>query len=127
MGHKMKIATMKNCKCEIMFDDLLKINDTFKCPNHPQNGIRNVSVDCSGGCGKTVTRTNGPYIVIKCADCLAKEKREKDMAYKKANSLRRKLHDAKQYKPKKLKINPNFDLSLYAKGLSIYLPQGKSI
>ena len=123
----MKIATMKNCKCEIMFDDLIKINRAARCPNHPENGIVHVAADCESGCGKIVIRTNGPYAIIKCADCLAKEKREKDMAYKKANSLRRKLHDAKQYEQKKLVINPNFDLSLYTTGLSRYLPGGESI
>jgi len=123
----MKIATMKNCGCEIMFDDLLKINDTLKCQNHPENGIAHVAADCESGCGKIVIRTNGPYAIIKCADCLAKEKREKDMAYKKVNSHRRKLHDAKQYESKKLAINPNFDPSLYTKGLATYLTQRKTI
>lgn len=123
----MKIATMKNCKCEIMFYDLLKINDTFKCPNHPENGIAHVAADCESGCGKIVIRTNGPYAIIKCAECLASEKRERDMAYKKANAHRRKLHDSKQYKPKNLAINPNFDLSLYTTGLSRYLPGRKAI
>ena len=123
----MKIATMKNCKCEIMFDDLLKINDTFKCPNHPKNGIHNVAADCAGGCGKTVIRTNGPYLLIKCPECIATEKKDRDKAYKKANAHRRKLHDAKQYEQKKLSINPNFDPKLYTKGLSMYLTQRKTI
>lgn len=125
----MKIATMKNCKCEIMFDDLLKINDTFKCPNHPKNGIHNVAADCAGGCGKTVIRTNGPYLVIKCADCIATEKKDRDKEYKKANSHKRKIHDANKHKAKskKVVINPNFDLSLYARGLSMYLTQRKTI
>jgi len=125
----MKIATMKNCGCEIMFDDLLKINDTFKCPNHPKNGIHNVAAGCAGGCGKTVIRTNGPYIVIKCAECIANEKKDRDNAYRKANAHRRKLHYAKQYnaKSKKVVINPNFDLSLYTTGLSRYLPGWESI
>ena len=123
----MKIATMKNCGCEIRFDDLLKINNVARCPNHSKNGIAHVAADCESGCGKIVIRTNGPYAIIKCKECLKKEKREKDMAYKKVNAHRRKLHDSKQYKQKKLAINPHFDASLYAKGLSIYLPQGKSI
>lgn len=123
----MKTATMKNCGCQIMFNDLMKINNVARCPNHPKNGIDHVDADCESGCGKIVIRTNGPYAIIKCADCLAKEKREKDMAYKKANSLRRKLHDAKQYKPKKLEINPNFDLRLYTKGLSMYLHKLETI
>ena len=123
----MKIATMKNCKCEIVFDDLLRINNVARCPNHNKNGISHVAADCESGCGKIVIRTNGPYAIIKCADCLAKEKREKDMAYKKANSLRRKLHDAKQYEQKKLVINPIFDPSLYTKGLAMYLTQRKTI
>ena len=123
----MKTATMKNCGCEIMFNDLVKINNVARCPNHPKNGIAHVAADCESGCGKIVIRTNGPYAIIKCADCLAKEKRERDMAYKKANSLRRKLHDAKQYEQKKLVINHNFDTSLYAKGLSMYLQKGETI
>ena len=123
----MKIAKMKNCGCEILFDDLLKINNVARCPNHQKNGIAHVAADCESGCGKIVIRTNGPYAIIKCADCLAKEKREKDMAYKKANSLRRKLHDAKQYEQKKLVINPNFDPTLYTKGLAMYLTQRKTI
>ena len=122
----MKICTMKTCGCEILFDDLIKINRAARCPNHPENGIAHVAADCESGCGKIVIRTNGPYAIIKCADCLAKEKREKDMAYKKANYLRRKLHDAKQYEQKKLVINPNFDLSLYTTGLSRYLPGRKA-
>lgn len=123
----MKTATMKNCKCEIMFDDLLKINDTFKCPNHPKNGIHNVAADCAGGCGKTVIRTNGPYLLIKCSECIATEKKDRDKAYKKATAHRRKIHDSKQYEQKKLVISTAFDASLYTKGLSIYLPQGKMI
>ena len=125
----MKTATMKNCGCEILFDDLLKINDTFKCPNHPKNGIHNVAAYCSGGCGKTVIRTNGPYLVIKCSECIALEKKDRDKAYKKANSHKRKIYDANKHKAKskKVVINPNFDLSLYARGLSMYLPGGKSI
>ncbi len=123
----MKIATMKNCKCEIVFDDLLRINNVARCPNHNKNGIAHVATDCDGGCGNIVIRTNGPYAIIKCAECLASEKREKDMAYKKANAHRRKLHDAKQYEQKKLVINPNFDLSLYTTGLSRYLPGRKAI
>lgn len=125
----MKIATMKNCKCEIGFDYLLKINDTFKCPNHPKNGIHNVAADCAGGCGKTVIRTKGPYLVIKCAECIALEKKDRDKAYKKANSHKRKIYDANKHKAKskKVVINPNFDLSLYTKGLAIYLPQGGTI
>ena len=118
---------MKNCGCVVPFDDLVKINNVARCPIHTKNGIDNVAADCESGCGKIVIRTNGPYAIIKCADCLAKEKIEKDMAYKKANSLRRKLHDAKQYESKKLAINPHFDASLYTKGLSIYLPQGGTI
>ena len=112
---------MKNCGCEIMFDDLVKINNIARCPNHPQNGIDYVAADCESGCGKIVTRTNGPYVIIKCQECLKKEKRDRDRAYKKANSLRIKIHDAKQYEQKKLVINPHFDASLYAKGLSMYL------
>ena len=110
-----------------MFDDLIKINKAARCPNHPENGIAQVAADCESGCGKIVIRTNGPYAIIKCAECLASKKREKDMAYKKANAHRRKLHDSKQYKPKKLAINPHFDASLYTKGLAIYLPQGGTI
>ena len=125
----MKTATMKNCGCEIRFDDLLKINDTFKCPNHPKNGINNVAAYCAGGCGKNLIRTTGPYLVIKCAECIATEKKDRDKAYKKANSHKRKLRDAKQYKAKskKVVINPNFDLSLYTRGLSMYLPGWKAI
>ncbi len=123
----MKIATMKTCGCEILFDDLIKRNSALRCPNHPKNGIAHVAADCESGCGKIVIRTNGPYAIIKCAECLASEKREKDMAYKKANSHRRKLHDAKQYEQKKLAINPNFDPKLYTKGLSMYLTQRKTI
>ena len=125
----MKICTMKTCGCEIGFDDLIKINKAARCPNHPKNGIAHVAADCESGCGKIVIRTNGPYAIIKCADCLAKEKREKDMVYKKANSHKRKIYDANKHKAKskKVVINPNFDLSLYARGLSMYLPGGKSI
>ena len=118
---------MKTCGCEILFDDLIKINNVARCPNHNKNGIAHVAADCESGCGKIVIRTNGPYAIIKCAECLAKEKREKDMAYKKANAHRIKLHDAKQYESKKLAINPHFDLSLYTTGLSRYLPEWKSI
>jgi len=110
-----------------MFDDLVRINNVARCPNHNKNGIEHVAADCESGCGKIVIRTNGPYAIIKCAECLAKEKREKDMAYKKANSLRRKLHDAKQYEQKKLVINTIFDPSLYTKGLAMYLTQRKTI
>lgn len=124
----MKIATMKTCGCEIRFDDLIKRDKTARCPNHPQNGIQYVAADCDGGCGKTVIRTNGPYIVIKCAECLAIKKKDMDKEYRKANYHKRKIYDANKHKAKsKVVINPNFDLSLYTTGLSRYLPGGGAI
>ena len=120
----MKTATMKNCGCEIRFDDLLKINDTFKCPNHPKNGIHNVAAYCAGGCGKTMTREYGPYLVIKCNECQARDRKLKDKEYyhryykKKTKAKRTQLantvHDRRNHK---------FDPKLYTIGLSAYLPQ----
>ena len=84
----MKKATMKNCGCEVKIEDLVKINNVARCPKHPKNGIDHVVADCDGGCGKTLTRTRGPYLVIKCEECRANDERARAMAYRIANTHR---------------------------------------
>lgn len=119
----MKIATIKNCKCEIMFDDLYQTNDhQYRCPHHHKNGIAHVVSDCDGGCGRTLTREHGPYIVIKCKECQAIDRKSKDKEYyhryykKKTEAKRSEQHSALT-----TRRNHTFDPSLYTKGLSLYL------
>ena len=123
----MKIATMKNCGCIITFESLYQTNDhQYRCPNHRKNGIQHVVADCDGGCGKTLTREHGPYLVIKCKECQARNRKEKDKEYgrryyrKKTKAKRAQLDNA-GHKQR----NYHFDPSLYTQGLSRYLPQNE--
>jgi len=119
----MKICTMKECGCVVPFESLYKTNDhKYRCPNHRKNGIQHVVADCDGGCGKTLTREHGPYLVIKCKECQAIYRKSKDKEYyhryykKKTKSKR-----AKQNSSESAQRSHKFDLSLYTKGLSLYL------
>lgn len=121
----MKTASMKNCGCVVPFESLYKANDnTYRCPNHHKNGIACVVADCDGGCGKTLTREHGSYIVIKCHECKARDRKEKDKEYS------RRYYKKKKKKAKKIaqlnnivtaRRNHKFDPSLYTKGLSLYI------
>ncbi len=119
----MKIAKMKNCGCEIMFDDLYQTNDhQYRCPNHRGNGIQHVVAFCDGGCGKTLTREHGPYIVIKCKECQAIDRKSKNKEY--SHRYYKKKTEAKidkQNSSESARRNHKFDPSLYTKGLSRYL------
>ena len=121
----MKIATMKNCGCEIMFDDLYQTNDhQYRCPNHRKNGIQHVVADCDGGCGKTLTREHGPYLVIKCKECQAIDRKAKDKEY--YHRYYKKKTEAKRSEQRSAftqRRNHKFDPRLYTIGLSAYLPQ----
>ncbi len=122
----MKIATMKNCKCEIMFDDLYQTNDhQYRCPNHPKNGIQHVVTDCDGGCGKTLTREHGPYIVIKCKECQARDRKLKDKEYYHRYYKKKMKAKMAEQRPAftQRKNHHKFDPKLYTIGLSAYLPQ----
>ena len=122
----MKTATMKNCGCVIPFESLYQTNDhQYRCPNHTKNGIAHVVADCDGGCGKTLNREHGPYIVIKCKECQARDRKEKDKEYC------RRYYKKKKKKAKRAQLdntvtarrNHSFDPKLYTIGLSAYMPQ----
>ena len=119
----MKIATMKNCGCVIQFEYLHQTNDhQYRCPNHHNNGIDYVEADCAGGCGKTLTREHGPYRVIKCKECRARDRKAKDREYyhryyKKKTKAKR----AERSSTLTTRRNHKFDPSLYTIGLSRYL------
>ena len=119
----MKIATMKNCGCVIQFEYLHQTNDhQYRCPNHHNNGIDYVEADCDGGCGKTLTREHGPYIVIKCNECQAIARKEKDKEYgRRYYKKKKKAKMAQLDNTVPARINHKFDPSLYTKGLSLYL------
>lgn len=121
----MKIATMKNCGCVIQFEYLHQTNDhQYRCPNHHNNGIDYVEADCDGGCGKTLTREHGPYIVIKCKECQARDRKAKDKEY--YNRYYKKKTKAKMAEQRSAftqRRNHKFDPKLYTIGLSAYLPQ----
>ena len=119
----MKICTMKECGCVVPFDSLYQTNDhQYRCLHHPKNGIQHVVADCDGGCGKKLTREHGPYRVIKCKDCQARDRKAKDKEYyhryyKKKTKAKR----AEQHSALTQRRNHKFDPSLYTKGLSRYL------
>ena len=119
----MKICTMKECGCVVPFDSLYQTNDhQYRCPNHRGNGIQHVVADCDGGCGKTLTREHGPYTVIKCQECQARNRKEKDKEYgrryyRKKTKAKRAQLDNTGHKQR----NQHFDPSLYTKGLALYL------
>ncbi len=119
----MKTCTMKECGCVVPFESLYQTNDhQYRCPHHPKNGIAHVVSDCDGGCGKTLTREHGPYIVIKCKECQARDRKAKDKEY--YQRYYRKKTKAKRYKQHSAftqRRNHKFDQSLYTKGLSLYL------
>ena len=119
----MKIATMKNCGCVIQFENLYQTNDhKYRCPNHHNNGIAHVVSDCDGGCGKTLTREHGPYIVIKCKGCQARDRKAKDKEYyNRYYKKKTKAKLAEQRSAFTQRRNHKFDPSLYTKGLSRYL------
>lgn len=119
----MKTCTMKQCGCVVPFESLYQTNDhQYRCPNHRKNGIHHVVADCDGGCGKTLTREHGPYLVIKCKECQAIYRKSKDKEYyhryyKKKTKAKR----AKQNSSEPAQRNHKFDPSLYTKGLTRYL------
>lgn len=121
----MKTVTMKNCGCVITFESLYQTNDhQYRCPNHHKNGIQHVVSDCDGGCGKTLTREHGPYIVIKCKECQTRDRKLKDKEYynryykKKTEAKRAQFDDTVPARK-----NHKFDQKLYTIGLSAYLPK----
>ena len=123
----MKIATMKECGCVVPFDSLYQTNDhQYRCPHHPKNGIQHVVADCDGGCGITLTREHGPYLVIKCKVCQARDRKAKDKEY--YNRYYKKKTKAKMeaHIPEPERRNHHFDPSLYTKGLSTYLRNGQN-
>ena len=114
---------MKECGCVVPFESLYQTNDhQYRCPHHRGNGIQHVVADCDGGCGKTLTREHGPYIVIKCKECQARDRKAKDKEYynryykKKTKAKRSEQHSALTQRR-----NHKFDPSLYTKGLSMYI------
>jgi len=118
----MKTCTMKECGCIVPFESLYQTNDhQYRCPHHPKNGIQHVVTACAGGCGKTLTREHGPYIVIKCKECQARDRKEKDKEYCKRYYKKLKAKRAKQNSSLTERRNHKFDPSLYTKGLSLYL------
>ena len=118
----MKTCTMKECGCIVPFESLYQTNDhQYRCPNHRKNGIQHVVADCAGGCGKTLTREHGPYIVIKCKECQARDRKLKDKEYYRRYYKKLKAKRAKQNSPLTERRNHKFDPSLYTKGLSTYL------
>ena len=121
----MKIATMKNCGCVIQFEYLHQTNDhQYRCPNHHNNGIDYVEADCDGGCGKTLTRAHGPYIVIKCKECQVINRKAKDKEYyHRYYNKKKKATMAQIDNTVNARINHKFDPKLYTIGLSAYLPQ----
>ena len=121
----MKIATMKTCGCVIQFESLYQTNDhQYRCPNHRKNGIQHVVADCDGGCGKTLTREHGPYLVIKCKECQAIDRKSKDKEYSHRYYKKKKKATMAQIdNTVNARINHKFDPKLYTIGLSAYLPQ----
>ncbi len=119
----MKIATMKNCGCVVKFDSLYQTNDhQYRCPTHRKNGIKHVVADCDGGCGKTLTREHGPYIVIKCKECQARDRKAKDKEYyHRYYKKKTKAKMAEQRSAFTQRRNHKFDPKLYTIGLSAYL------
>ena len=119
----MKTCTMKECGCIVPFESLYQTNDhQYRCPNHRKNGIQHVVADCDGGCGKKLTREHGPYIVTKCKECQARDRKAKEKEYyhryyKKKTKAKR----AEQRSAFTQRRNHKFDPSLYTKGLSLYL------
>lgn len=119
---------MKTCGCVIPFESLYQTNDhQYRCPNHLKNGIAHVVSDCDGGCGKTLTREHGPYLVIKCKECQARDRKLKDKEYyhryyKKKTKAKR-AHMAQLDNTATARRNHKFDPKLYTIGLSAYLPQ----
>lgn len=121
----MKTCKMKNCGCVVPFESLYQTNDhQYRCPNHSGNGIQHVVADCDGGCGKTLTREHGPYIVIKCKECQAIDRKSKDKEYyHRYYKKKTKAKMAEQRSAFTQRRNHKFDPKLYTIGLSAYLPQ----
>ena len=119
----MKTCKMKNCGCVVPFESLYQTNDhQYRCPTHRKNGIAHVVSDCDGGCGKTLTREHGPYIVIKCKGCQAIDRKSKDKEY--YHRYYKKKTDAKMEQfdnTVPARRNHKFDPKLYTIGLSAYL------
>lgn len=119
----MKTCKMKNCGCVVPFESLYQTNDhQYRCPHHHKNGIAHVVSDCDGGCGKTLTREHGPYVVIKCKECQARDRKAKDKEYyHRYYKKKTKAKMAEQRSAFTQRRNHKFDPSLYTKGLAMYL------
>ena len=121
----MKTCKMKNCGCIVPFESLYQTNDRqYRCPHHHENGIAHVVSDCDGGCGKTLTREHGPYLVIKCKECQARDRKAKDKEYyNRYYKKKTKAKRAERSSTLTTRRNHKFDPKLYTIGLSAYLPQ----
>ncbi len=119
----MKTCKMKNCGCLVPFESLYQTNDhQYRCPHHHKNGIAHVVSDCDGGCGRTLTREHGPYVVIKCKECQAIDRKSKDKEY--YHRYYKKKTKAKMTEQRSAfaqRRNHKFDPKLYTLGLSRYL------
>lgn len=101
---KKSIYVMK-CGCEISKDDILFYRGARRCPNHRDCGIkeiRRICVDCHEELIIKPLQTTK----IRCDKC---------------NKKLVKTMNASRHKRKK-KVEQKMDLSLYTKGLAMYLP-----
>lgn len=99
------------CGCTRKKEELIKKNTTYKCPEHPKNQIKKIIRKCLD-CPEVLELKPNQSSVIRCPVCAVKIKQ-----------TRKRLKRAQQPKPVKKEEPVKMDVSLYAQGLSRYLPE----
>ena len=119
----MNVYVMKNCGCRIVEKDLaFDKRGCRRCPEHIKNSVEYVEKKCPD-CGIHVLDMKSPFAKIRCETCKKKHTKERMRIYD-MHRVRNVKKSAKVIKHiQAIEEQHKFDVSLYAQGLSKYLPK----
>lgn len=120
----MNVYVMKNCGCRIVEKDLaFDKRGCRRCPRHKKNGVEYIEKTCPD-CGIQVIDMKSPFTRVRCEICAEKQKKEMMRLYDMHRVRNVKKSVSKKTRlVKDIEERHKFDVGLYAKGLSKYLPK----
>lgn len=116
----MNVYVMKKCGCRIVEKDLaFDVRRARRCPVHIKNGVEYIEKTCPD-CGIQVIDMKSPFTRVRCEICQEKHKKKLVKIYDRHRV--RKSAAKERTRIQAIEFN-DFDVSLYAQGLSKYLPK----
>lgn len=120
----MNVYVMKNCGCRIGEKDLaFDIRGCRRCQEHTKNGIKYIEKTCPD-CGIQVLDMKPPFTRVRCENCQEKHRKKLMKIYDRHRV--RKSAAKERTRIQSIEFN-SFDVSLYAQGLSKYLPKKEKV